>query len=93
MRFEDFLFCCHARNYNTVESVERIDYLHRQELANGQSFSKELRGSDDGGVAVTLDRLEVGPVLRDDLRLPTPCTHCDQCVKRETLRNSGGQAF
>jgi hypothetical protein len=43
---------------------------------------EEVGGFDDRGVAVTLDSLEVGPVLRDDLCSPTPRAHRDQISRK-----------
>jgi hypothetical protein len=50
-----------------------------------QELLEELCGLDDRGVAVTLDRLEVRPILSNDLRLPPPRADRDQDVKRQTL--------
>ena len=77
---------CHARQYSTVES--------RRNLNRDATLTfKELRCFDDRGVAVTLDGLEVHPVLGDDLRLPTSGTDCDQNIQSEALRRAGWQAF
>ena len=52
---------------------------------------EELRRLDDGGVAVALNGLEVGPVLGDDLRLPPPRAYSDQNIESEALRRSRRQ--
>ena len=50
---------------------------------------KEVCGSNDGGVAVTLDDLEVCLVLGHHLRFPPASANGDQDVERETLRGAG----
>ena len=67
--------------YSTVES--------RHNLNRNNLTLEELRRFDDRGVAVTLDGLEVGPVLGDHLSFPAPRADCDQDVQCEALRSSG----
>ena len=61
MRFLFLLY--HARS---IAQLRVADYLNA-------TLVKELRGSDDRGIAVALDGFEVGPVLGYDLRFPPPC--------------------
>ena len=49
-----------------------------------KSLLKERRGSDDRGVAITLNRFEVGPVLGDHLCFPPSRANGDQDIKGQT---------
>ena len=52
---------------------------------------EEVRSLDDGGVAVTLDSFEVGPVFSHYLGFPPPSADGNQNIERQTLRRAGWQ--
>ena len=52
---------------------------------------EEVCGFDDGGVAVTLDGLEVRPVLGDHLCFPPSGADGNQNIERQALRGTGRQ--
>lgn len=69
----------------------RVDRILLLYLLSPLPF-EELCGFDDCGVAVTLDGLEVRPILGDHLRFPSPSTNRDQNIERQTLRRAGWES-
>ena len=67
LRSEVFVSSLSCAQYSTIESSRSSRLV----------VFKELRRSDDRGVAVALDGLEVGPVFSDNLRFPSPRANCD----------------
>ena len=74
-----------ARDDRANPRAPRQDGLQAGRDTDELLTPKELRGFDDGGVAVALNGFEVRPVLGDNLRFPPSRADCDQNIKCQTL--------
>jgi len=79
-----------AEDFFRVEVVRVLSFLvamrrtvpQLRVASPDESLPEKLRSLDDRGVAVTLNRLEVRPILGHDLGLPPPRADRDEDVER-----------